>query len=167
MNIQKLEEGKVGGGGIGIAIDCKLNMSVEIIDSKTDIIESIKPNLMKFYIELLRNYLKFDERFHVICKADNELKTHGGMGSNALVQLGISYAINYLMGNPLTESKLIKLLQDNYFEEENGIVTNHVFCSGVAHNTVIYGGVCFVSDEGELIYSKKLPGDVEIGLVNA
>lgn len=167
MNIQKLEEGKVGGGGIGIAIDCKLTMSVEIIDSKTDIIESIKPNLVQFYIELLREHLKFDARFYVKCQTDNELKTHGGMGSNALVQLGIAYAINYLMKKPLSEKELIKLLQNNYFEEENGIVTNHVFCSGVAHNTVVYGGVCFVSEEGELIYNKKLPKEVAVGAINA
>lgn len=167
MNIQKLEEGKVGGGGIGVAINWKLNMSVEIIDSKTDVIKSIKPNLVQFYIDLLRNHLNFNERFYVECKTDNNLKTHSGMGSNALVQIGIVYAINYLMKKPLNEKNLIKLLQDNYCEEENGIVTNRVFCSGVAHNTMIYGGVCFVSEEGRLIYSKKLPEEVEIGLVNA
>lgn len=165
MDIQKLEESKVGGGGIGIAVDCKLNMSVEIIDNNIDIIESIKLNLIKFYIELLRNYLKFDLRFHVICRPDNGLKVHGGMGSNALLQLGITYAINNLVGNPLTQIELINFLLDNYFEEEKGIITNHVFCSGVAHNTAVYGGICFVSAEGRLIYNKKLPKNVAVGLV--
>ncbi len=167
MNIQKLEEGKVGGGGIGIAVDCSLKMYVEIIDSKIDIIESIKPNLVKFYINLFRDYFKFDARFHVKCQTDNELKTHGGMSSNAIIQTAISYAINYLMEMHLNEKELIRLLQNNYYEEENGIITNSIFCSGVAHNTVTYGGLCFVSEDGELIYNKKLPEEVEIGLINA
>lgn len=167
MNIQKLEVGKVGGGGIGIAVDCNLEMFVEIIDSKVDIIESIKPNLVKFYINLLRDYFKFDAKFHVKCQTDDELKTHGGMGSNALIQIGISNAVNCLMGINLKEEELIRLLQNNYYEEENGIVTNNTFCSGVAHNTMTYGGLCFVSENGELIYNKKLPKEVEVGLINA
>ena len=101
MNIQKLEEGKVGGGGIGIAIGCNLNIYAETIESENDVIESNKPKLVKFYIELLRNYLKFNKRFYIRCQTDKELKSHSGMGSNALIQIGIIYAVNYLMERPL------------------------------------------------------------------
>lgn len=166
MNIQKLHEGKVGGGGIGIAIKCNLYISVEVIRAEKDIIESIKPNLVKFYLDLIRKYLNIDKKFYVICKVDKELKAHGGMGSNALVQLGVVYSINYLFNNPLNEAQLIDFLHQNYYEDDNGIVTNKVFCSGVSHNTMLYGGVCFVLEDGEVIYHKELPSDVKVGLIN-
>lgn len=89
------------------------------------------------------------------------------MGSNALVQLGLAYSINYLMQRPLTEKKLINFLHENYYEEENGNVTNKVYCSGVAHNTSLYGGVCFVSEDGDLIFNKALPTDVKVTVLNA
>ena len=166
MNIQKLHEGKVGGGGIGIAIKCNLSISVEVIRTEKDIIESIKPNLVKLYLDLIRKYLNIDKKFHVICKADKELKAHGGMGSNALIQLGIVYSINSLFNNPLNDIQLLDFLHQNYYEDDKGIVTNKVFCSGVAHNTMLYGGVCFVSEDGEIIYHKELPNDVKVGLIN-
>ena len=166
MNIQKLHEGKIGGGGIGIAIKCNLYISVEVIRAEKDIIESIKPNLVKFYLDLIRKYLNIDKKFHVICKVDKELKAHGGMGSNALVQLGVIYSINSLFNNPLNEAQLIDFLHQNYYEDDNGIVTNKVFCSGVAHNTMLYGGVCFVSEDGQIIYHKELPSHVKVGLIN-
>lgn len=167
MNIQKLYEGKVGGGGIGIAINCNFIMHVEIIESKYDIIESIKPNLVKFYIDLFRKHLNINSRFRVKCKTSENLKSHSGMGSNALVQLGLAYSINCLMQKPLTEKELINFLHENYYEEENGNITNKVYCSGVAHNTSLYGGVCFVSEDGDLIFNKALPTDVKIAIVNA
>lgn len=166
MNIQKLQEGKIGGGGIGIAIKCNIYMCVEVINTEDDIIESIKPNLVKLYLDLIRKYLNINKKFHVICKVDKELKTHGGMGSNALVQLGVVYSINCLFNNPLSEWQLIDFLHQNYYEDDNGIVTDKVFCSGVAHNTMLYGGVCFVSEDGEIIYHKELPTEVKVGLIN-
>ena len=165
MNIQKLEEGKVGGGGIGIAIGCNLNIYAEMIESEKDVIESNKPNLVRFYIELLRNYLKFNKKFYIRCQTDKELKSHSGMGLNALIQIGTTYAVNHLMERPLTEKELMIFLKDNYFEEENGVITRDVFCTGVVHNTSIHGGICFISEEGNLLYSKKMPKNVEIGVI--
>ena len=62
---------------------------------------------------------------------------------------------------------MLELLNENYYEEDNGILTNKVFCSGVAHNTMLYGGVCFVSEDGKMIYHKRLPPSVKVGVVRA
>lgn len=167
MNIQKLHEGKVGGGGIGVAINCNFIMNAEIIENEYDIIESIKPNLVKFYIELFRKHLNIKYRFRVKCEPSENLKSHGGMGSNALVQLGLAYSINYLIGKPLTDKEVIEFLHKNYYEEDNGNITNKVYCSGVAHNTSLYGGVCFVSEDGDLIFNKALPIDVKVAIIKA
>ena len=152
MNIKKMNEGKVGGGGIGIAIRRNVCMSVEVEKTGQDIIESIKPKLVRFYLNLIRQHLNMDTRFHIIFKPSNELKTHSGMGSNALIQMGVIYSINNLLNCPLNDTQMLELLNENYYEEDNGILTNKVFCSGVAHNTMLYGGVCFVSEDGKMIY---------------
>ncbi len=167
MNTLKLKEGKIGGGGIGIAIESNFEIYIEAIDNKTDIIEAIKPNLIKFYIDLLRKKLKINTKFYVKCKINKEIKTHGGMGSNAIIQVGIIYAINNLMGNILSDKELLNFLQENYVEEENGIITKNVFCSGVAHNTIMYGGICIVSENGKLIYNKEMPENIRVGLIRA
>lgn len=167
MDIQKMEEGKVGGGGIGIAIKNNLYMYVEVEKNEKDIIESIKPNLIEFYLNLIRKHLNINQKFHVICKSDKELKSHSGMGLNALIQMGVLYSINSLLNYPLNNTQMLELLNGNYYEEDNGILTNKVFCSGVAHNTILYGGMCFVSGAGKLIYHKRLPQNVKIGVVSA
>ena len=167
MNIKKMNEGKVGGGGIGIAIRRNVCMSVEVEKTGQDIIESIKPKLVRFYLNLIRQHLNMDTRFHIIFKPSNELKTHSGMGSNALIQMGVIYSINNLLNCPLNDTQMLELLNENYYEEDNGILTNKVFCSGVAHNTMLYGGVCFVSEDGKMIYHKRLPPSVKVGVVRA
>ena len=130
MNIKKMNEGKVGGGGIGIAIRRNVCMSVEVEKTGQDIIESIKPKLVRFYLNLIRQHLNMDTRFHIIFKPSNELKTHSGMGSNALIQMGVIYSINNLLNCPLNDTQMLELLNENYYEEDNGILTNKVFCSG-------------------------------------
>lgn len=164
MNIQKLEEGKVGGGGIGIAIGCNLNIYAETIESENDVIESNKPKLVKFYIELLRNYLKFNKRFYIRCQTDKELKSHSE-GSECTYPNRNNICSKLFNGRPLNEKELMNFLKDNYFEEENGVITRDVFVTGVAHNTSIHGGICFISEEGILLYSKKMPKNIDIGVI--
>ena len=71
------------------------------------------------------------------------------------------------MGNILSDKEVLNCLQENYVEEENGIITKNVFCSGVAHNTIMYGGICIVSENGKLIYNKEMPENIRVGLIRA
>ena len=165
MNIHKLIEGQTGGGGIGLAVNCYFKVYAHEINRPNDIIDCSKPKLAEHYIKLLRKFLGTNKRFYIKCTQTKLLKNHNGMGLNTLFQVGISYAINNLIENPIEESRLIEFLKKNYYEEENGIVTKDVFCTGVAHNTSINGGICFVSEDANLIYSKKVLNNIVVGAI--
>lgn len=167
MDIQNLNIGRVGGGGIGVAIDMSSYITIKVIESKEDIINSKKDKLVKYILDLMREVSKIKEHFKVDCNFDTKLKTHNGMGSNAILQMGIAFGVNYIYDKPLTNHQLIEIIQKNYCEEEEKHIIKDVYCSGVAHNTIIFGGICFIDDKGKLIYSKKLPQNVKVGVVKA
>ena len=162
MDIQKMDLKCVGGGGIGVAIDMHCLISLEVIDENDDIIVCKKKTLVKYYLDLMRNVLNIKKYFKVNGEFDKRYESHNGMGSNAMIQTGIVYGMNYLCGNPLSNSELISLLQKNYFEEENDEITNMVYCSGVGNNTILFGGLCFIDDKGKLIYSQNIPNDFKL-----
>lgn len=162
MDIQKMDLKHVGGGGIGVAIDMSCLISLEAIDENNDIIVCKKKTLVKYYLDLMRKILNINISFKVICEFDRRYESHNGMGSNAMIQTGIVYGMNYLCGGPLTNLELISLLQKNYYEEENGEITNRVYCTGVGNNTILFGGLCFVDGKGQLIYSKNIPNDFKL-----
>lgn len=161
MDIQKMDLKHVGGGGIGVAIDMDCLISLEVINDD-DIIVCKKKALVKYYLDLMRKVLNIKKYFKVCGEFDKRYVSHNGMGSNAMIQTGIVYGINYLCGAPLSNSELITLLQKNYYEEENGEITNRVYCSGVGNNTILFGGLCFIDENGQLIYSKNIPNDFKL-----
>lgn len=58
-------------------------------------------------------------------------------------------------------------MQKNYYEEENGKITNIVYCSGVGNNTILFGGLCFIDDKGKLIYSQNIPNNFKLITIKA
>lgn len=167
MDIQKMDLKRVGGGGIGVAINMHCLITIEIIEENDDIILSKKKTLIKYYLDLMREVLNIKKYFKVSGEFDKRYGSHNGMGSNAMIQTGIVYGINYLCGEPLSNSELITLLQKNYYEEENGEITNRVYCSGVGNNTILFGGLCFIDENGKLIYSKNIPSNFKLITIKA
>ena len=167
MDIQKLNVGEIGGGGIGIAIDMNNFINIEVIENDEDIINGPKPKLISHYTNLMRDVLKTDLHFKIEFELDKNLKEHNGMGSNALIQVGVMYGINYLLNYPLEKEELIKIMHESYCEICNEKISSEVYCSGVAHNVLMYGGVCFIDDRGKLIYSKKFPSEIKVALLKA
>ena len=163
MDIQKMHMGNFGGGGIGI--DMSSYVTVKIIDAGNDIIISPKEKLIKYVLETMRRELNTNMKFKVMLKLDKRMKEHGGFGSNATIQLGVAYAVNYLFDFRLSNEQLIELFQTNYVEQEGNNLKKDVYCSGVAHNTVANGGLCFINDKGKLIYSKKMDKKFKIGII--
>lgn len=157
MNIHKTNLKEIGGGGIAMAIDLECNIELEIINECNDIIRCKKEKLVKFYLNLMRRVLGINEHFRIIVNFDSRIKSHNGMGSNAIVQTGIVYGINYMYGNLLSKKQLVSLIQKNNVEEENNEITNDVYCLGIGNNTIMFGGLCFIDENGELIYNKVVP----------
>lgn len=167
MDIQKMDLKHVGGGGIGVAINMHCLITIEVINENEDIILSKKKTLVKYYLDLMRKILNIKRYFKVCGEFDKRYESHNGMGSNAMIQTGIAYGINYLCGMPLSNFELITLLQKNYYEEENGKITNIVYCSGVGNNTILFGGLCFIDDKGKLIYSQNIPNNFKLITIKA
>lgn len=167
MDDRELKVGKVGGGGIGLAVDMSSFITIEIIKGEKDQIVSKKDKLVEYILDLMRTVLNVDAHFKVAYEGDSRLKEHGGMASNASLQMGIAYGVNYLFESKLTDEELITIIQENYCEQEGEILTKEVFTSGVADNAVLYGGLCFVDKMGKLIYSKKLPDNLKVALIRA
>lgn len=165
MNIHKMNINKVGGGGIGIAISMCTYIKIKIIDNKRDVIIAEKEKTASHILNLIRERLNINYKFKIICKLDERIKLHSGFGSNAIIQTGIVVGVNELLGKPLTDEEIISFIQENYYEESNNKITKEVYCSGVAHNTIIHGGICFIDEEGKLIYCKHVPNNYRVMII--
>ena len=167
MDVQRLQRGQIGGGGIGIAINRNLIITLEVIESDSDEIVSNKSELIRYSLNIMRDKLHICEHFKVECSFDSAIIPHSGMGSNALIQTGTMYGINCMYGSKISIEKLIDIMHENYCEEEEEIIKRKVFCSGVAHNTFLRGGICFVDELGKFIYNYKLPENYKIILMKS
>lgn len=162
MDIQKMHIGKVGGGGIGIGINMNCYVSLEFVEENEDIIICKKKKLVKYYLDLMRSVLHINQHFKITEDMDERYESHNGMGSNVMIQNSIVYGINYLYGCPLSKLELISLLRAHYIEEEYGHIMDKVYCSGVGNNTIMFGGLCFIDENGELIFNKIIPESFKV-----
>lgn len=167
LNVGRVQLGKFGGGGIGLALDVNSYVKISVVDGNVDIINCNNVEIVQFYLNMIRKNLGIDSYFMVDFNFDKRIKLHDGMGLNAQIQIAIFYGINYLCGNVLSKEKLLELLQNNYYEEENGKITKEVYCTGIAHHTILNGGICFVDEDGSLIYKKTVSNSMKLIRVKA
>lgn len=161
MNPHKMILENLGGGGLGLGLDMNNIIKIEVIKSNEDIIEHSKKAVILHFLTLMRKLFNVNTHFKVTVKFDNAMKEHCGLASNATLSIAIMYGINYIFGNILTKTEIIEILDNNFAEEENGMLVRDI-CTGIAHNTCCLGGFNIVSDNGKLIKKYDMPNNLKV-----
>lgn len=164
MNPHNMILEKLGGGGIGIALDSKNIIEIEVIESNEDIIVHSKKAVIEHFWIIMRKLFNTNIHFKVTVKFEKNMKEHSGLASNAMLSTGIIYGVNFIFGNILTKYDIVEILDNNFVEEHNGGLVRDI-CTGIAHNTCCFGGLTIVSGSGKLIKKYDLPNYLKVFLI--
>lgn len=164
MNPNKMILEKRGGGGIGIALNSNNIIEIEIIDEKEDIIEYNKKLVILHFLNIMREIFKTDVHFKIKVNLDYRLEEHIGLASNAMLSTAVVYGVNYIFGNILTKTEIVEILDNNFVEQCGDTLVKDI-CTGIAHNVCVLGGLCIVSENGDLIKKYDFPIDFKIFMI--
>ena len=165
LNPNKMIMEKLGGCGMGLALDFNNIISVEALPSSdNDIIYHSKTAVIKHCLIIMRKLFNSNIHFKVTVKFDENMQEHCGLASNSMLSNAIIYGINCLFRNPLSKEDLIEILDNNFVEEKDGFLVRDI-CTGIAHSTCSLGGLCIISDNGKLIKKFDFPTNYKVFLI--
>jgi len=131
---------------------------VKLINDSPEIrISSERPVFVKHYALLVKNATNYKKGFEIQTKAYPY--RHIGFGSSAIMAETVAYAINELLGRPLSFRELRRLIAYNFVEESDSN-KNKLFpgaSTGGSFNTIKRGGFVITSSESEEIFHGDIP----------
>lgn len=121
--------------------------------------------LVNHYVILMKKILNINVGLDINIKLDNIAKQHFGVGSSTSLATVICYLINYMCGNIISLDELIEILSSNYVEIYKNKLTLGM-TTGVSLHSILRGEFVIVSNGANLIYSKKVPTEYKIVLID-
>jgi len=145
-------------GEMSFAGNAYTYVKVKLINNSSKIkINSERPVFVKHYALLVKNATNYKKGFEIQTKAHPY--RHIGFGSSAIIAETVAYAINELLGRPLSFRELRKLVAYNFVEESDSN-KNKLFpgaSTGGSFNTIKKGGFVITSSESEEIFHDSIP----------
>ena len=166
MNPYNMILEKLGGGGIGLALNLNNIITIEVIENNEDIIIHEKKAVIEHFLIIMRKLFNSNIHFKVSVQFDPNMKEHCGLASNSMLSSAIIYGVNHIFGDILTKYELVEILDNNFVESHENFLVKDI-CTGIAHNTCFFGGLCIVSADGKLINKYNFPEYYKIFLIKA
>lgn len=110
------DENDYKAGEMSFAGDAYTWVKVKLIDKGIKI-KSDRPEFVKHYALLIKQSTNYEGGFEIETKSHPF--RHVGFGSSAIMAETTAYAINYLLGSPLSFEELRKLVAYNFVEESD------------------------------------------------
>lgn len=151
------DENDYKAGEMSFACDAYTWVKVKLIDSQDIIIKSERPQFIKHYAQIVKQATDYKGGFEIETIAHPY--RHVGFGSSAIMAETTAYAINNLLGSPLTFRELRKLVAYNFVEESDSD-KDKLFpgaSTGGSFNTIKNGGFVITSSECEQIFREPIP----------
>ena len=165
LDFNAFQFGIPGGGGYGVSI--KMDNYIRIMTAEKDIIsiDEDKKILVYHYLMLMKKILNINVGLNINIKLDNITKEHFGVGSSASIATAICYLINYMCGNIISLDDLVEIISINYVEIYKNKLTLGM-TTGVSLHSILKGEFVIVSNNANLIYSKKVPSEYKVILID-
>jgi beta-RFAP synthase len=138
-----------GGGGIGFAIQCYCTAEVECIKKGVEIDYS-RSSIIENFVAVFKKTVGYSGGFRI--KATDHQHKHVGLGSTSTVMIAVATAMNEVLGQPLKNDQLRKLIGYNYVEETADGNIAFGFETGVGPAVSTHGGMAILGDELSLVY---------------
>jgi predicted sugar kinase len=153
------DENDYKAGEMSFACDAYTWVKVKLIKSPEFKIKSARPRFIEHYASIVKQATDYKGGFEIETIAHPY--RHVGFGSSAIMAETTAYAINYLLGSPLSFSELRKLIAYNFVEESDKD-KDKLFpgaSTGGSFNTIKSGGFVITSAECEQIFHEPIPKD--------
>jgi len=151
------DENDYKAGEMSFACDAYTWVRVKLIESPQINIKGKRPQFIKHYAIIVRSATNYKGGFEIETIAHPY--RHVGFGSSAIMAETTAYAINYLLGSPLSFEELRKLVAYNFVEESDKN-KDKLFpgaSTGGSFNTIKDGGFVITSSECEKIFREPIP----------
>ncbi|MFH1407951.1 MAG: hypothetical protein ABIG91_02845 [Patescibacteria group bacterium] len=144
-------------GEMSFACNIYTQVKVKLTDNQQIKIKSERPLFVKHYALLMKKATDYKGGFEIETVAHPY--RHIGFGSSAIMAETTVYAINELLGKPLSFREMRKLVAYNFVEESDSDKTK-LFpgaTTGGSFNTIRRGGFVITSSECEEIFHGDIP----------
>jgi len=132
-------------GEMSFACDAYTWVRVKLTESPTINIKSKRSQFIKHYALIVKGVTNYKGGFEI--ETISHPYRHVGFGSSAIMAETTAYAINHLLGSPLSFEELRKLVAYNFVEESDK-AKNKLFpgaSTGGSFNTIKNGGFVITS----------------------
>jgi len=146
-------------GEMSFACDAYTWIKVKLIESSNINIKSERSQFIKHYALIVKQSTDYKGGFEI--ETISHPYRHVGFGSSAIMAETVAYAINHLLGSPLSFKELRKLVSYNFVEESDKD-KNNLFpgaSTGGSFNIIKNGGFVITSSECEQIFHELIPKD--------
>jgi predicted sugar kinase len=155
-------------GEMSFACDEYTYVKVKLLKEPEIKIKSDRPEMVKHYALLIKKCTDYEGGFEINTVAPTY--RHVGFGSGAIIAETTVLAINELLGFPLNNREIRRLIAYNFVEEsdENKGKLFPGASTGGSFNTITNGGFVITSSECEMIFRDKIPEDMHfiVGIPN-
>lgn len=144
-------------GEMSFAGNVYTEVKVKLIKSPEIKIKSKRKNFVEHYARIVKQVTDYKGGFEIETKAHSY--RHIGFGSSAIMGETVAYAINELLGKPMTFRELRKIVAYNFVEESDSD-EKKLFpgaSTGGSFNTIKEGGFVVTSSESERIFRGIIP----------
>lgn len=144
-------------GEMSFACDAYTWVKVKLINNPKIIIKSERKLFVDHYARIIKKSTNYKGGFLIETKAHSY--KHIGFGSSAILAETVAYAINEILGNPLSFRELRKIVAYNFVEESDNN-KEKLFpgaSTGGSFNTIKQGGFVITSSECESIFRASIP----------
>lgn len=165
LDFNAFEFGVPGGGGYGLPIELNNYIKIQKSDKEIFNIDKGKEILVKHYYILMKKVLDIKDKFNITIKLDPVVEQHFGVGSSASIAVAICYLFNYMSNNIIPQNELVNIIANNYVEIYKNRLTFGM-TTGVSLYSILRGEFVIVSNHAKLIYSKKIPNEYKVVLID-
>lgn len=150
LNMNRLQMGIAGGGGIAFSPSHYAKITISIIQRSNDVIFSPNYLAVEYYLERFRQMHSLNS--HYCVEVQSDLIPHSGEGSSHSIILGLLKGLLYINGIELSDADLFKSYTKDIKEEHDGYLVRG-YASGTGAWSVLRGGVTLSDDSLSLVRS--------------
>ncbi len=165
LDFNAFEFGVPNGGGYGLPIELDNYIKIEKSDFEEFNIAKGKDILVKHYYYLMKEIFSINGNYSITIKLDSIVEQHFGLGSSASIAAAICFLFNYMFDNAISQNELVEIIANNYVEIYKNKLT-YGMTTGVSLHSILRGEFVIVSNYAKLIYSKKMPKDYKVILID-
>jgi predicted sugar kinase len=147
IDCNKFAFSKPGGGGVGFGIISNNYLSLTVSNEFSyQGPEWYRPTVRRAIAVAEKALNLNNNSFHVTLILSPEISSHCGLGSNAIIQSSILFAVNKLFNKPLHDEEIRFLVASNFAESDQGMCCPGLE-TGLASAILAYGGFNLIGDQ--------------------